>query len=93
MDDHGRCRRRFLSGNSGRVDRNLISDAPIGTTLSGGLDSSSILGLARILGKSTELHSFSLKINEKSFDESHYQRAMAEYAGSIHNEITINPVM
>jgi asparagine synthase (glutamine-hydrolysing) len=73
------------------VDRNLISDAPVGTTLSGGLDSSSILGLARILGKGSELHSFSLKINEKSFDESSYQRAMADYAGSIHHEIPVNP--
>lgn len=73
------------------VDRNLISDAPVGTALSGGLDSSSILGLSRVLGKGNKLHSFSLKINEKSFDESSYQRAMAEYAGTIHHEIIVNP--
>ncbi|PIE52428.1 asparagine synthase (glutamine-hydrolyzing) [Candidatus Fermentibacteria bacterium] len=73
------------------VNRNLISDAPVGTTLSGGLDSSSILGLARVLGKGKELHSFSLKVNEKSFDESSYQRIMASYAGSIHHEIEVNP--
>lgn len=73
------------------TDRNLIADAPVGTTLSGGLDSSSILGLARVLGKSSELHSFSLRVKETSFDESRYQRAMAEYAGSIHHEITVGP--
>lgn len=81
----------FYQAILGAVDRNLISDAPVGTTLSGGLDSSSILGLSRVLGKSSELHSFSLKINEKSFDESRYQRAMAEYAGTVHHEITVNP--
>ncbi len=73
------------------VDRNLISDAPVGLTLSGGLDSSSVLGLARKLGRSSELHTFSLRINESSFDESYYQRVMAEYAGSIHHEIPVNP--
>lgn len=81
----------FYQAILGAVDRNLISDAPIGTTLSGGLDSSSILGLSRVLGKGSELHSFSLRINEKSFDESSYQRAMAEYAGTIHHEISIDP--
>ncbi len=80
----------FYSAILNAVDRNLISDAPVGTTLSGGLDSSSILGLSRVLGKGSELHSFSLRINERSFDESPYQRIMAEYAGSIHHEITVN---
>jgi len=81
----------FFRAILGAVDRNLISDAPVGLTLSGGLDSSSILGLARELGRSPELHTFSLRINEPSFDESYYQRVMAAYAGSIHHEITVNP--
>jgi asparagine synthase (glutamine-hydrolysing) len=72
------------------VDRNLISDVPVGLTLSGGLDSSSVLGLSKVLGRSTEIHTFSLRINERSFDESYYQRAMASYAGSVHHEITVD---
>ncbi len=81
----------FFEAIRGAVERNLISDAPVGVTLSGGLDSSSVLGLARHLGRSSELHSFSLRINEKSFDESCYQRLMASYSGSIHHEIMVNP--
>ena len=81
----------FFEALRDSVRRNLIADVPMGITLSGGLDSSSVLGLARHLGSSSKLHSFSLRINEKSFDESVYQRAMASYAGSTHHEITVDP--
>ncbi|PIU20033.1 MAG: asparagine synthase (glutamine-hydrolyzing) [Elusimicrobia bacterium CG08_land_8_20_14_0_20_59_10] len=70
--------------------RNLISDAPPGMTLSGGVDTSSMLGMAKAMDKSRELHTFSIKVNEPSFDESRYQRLMADYAGSVHHEITVN---
>lgn len=81
----------FFSALEDAVRRNLISDAPVGVTLSGGLDSSSVLGLAKHLGSSSELHSFSLRINERSFDESPFQRAMARHAGSTHHEIRVGP--
>jgi len=73
------------------VRRNLISDAPLGMTLSGGLDTSSMLGIMHKLGKSNEVHTFSLKMGEKTFDESKYQRLMSDQTGSIHHEITVNP--
>lgn len=81
----------FFAALRDSVERNLISDAPVGVTLSGGLDSSSILGLARHLGRSRELHSFSLRIDERSFDESRFQRMMAAHAGTVHHEITVRP--
>jgi|GEM_PF-178865 len=73
------------------VRRNLISDAPLGMTLSGGVDTSTILGLVKELGRSQEMHTFSLKMGESSFDESEYQHLMAKFANTIHHEIVVNP--
>ena len=60
------------------VRRNIQSDAPIGTTLSGGIDTSAITCLIKDLGKSKNFHTYSLKMGEKSFDESKYQRLIAK---------------
>lgn len=73
------------------VRRNLVSDAPLGMTLSGGIDTSAMLGIVKHLGLGNQMHTFSLKMGEKSFDESYYQHLMAEHVGSIHHEITVNP--
>ena len=73
------------------VERNLRSDASIGTTLSGGVDTSSITCLIRDLGKSHNFHTFSIKMGEHSFDESHYQRLVAKECGTNHHEILVNP--
>jgi len=73
------------------VERNLVSDAPLGMTLSGGIDTSAMLGIVKHLGLGSKMHTFSLKMGERSFDESKYQQIMAKYAGSIHHEILVTP--
>ncbi|MDA9731963.1 asparagine synthase (glutamine-hydrolyzing) [Candidatus Pelagibacter sp.] len=72
------------------VRRNIQSDAPIGTTLSGGIDTSAITCLIKDLGKSKNFHTYSLKMGEKSFDESKYQRLIADYCQTNHHEILVN---
>lgn len=73
------------------VRRNLVSDAPLGLTLSGGFDTSSILALAREIVGDRELRTYSLSIQEPSFDESPHQHVMAEFARTIHHEIRVGP--
>jgi asparagine synthase (glutamine-hydrolysing) len=73
------------------VRRNLISDAPVGLTLSGGFDTSSILALAREVEGDRELHTYSIVMKEKSFDESEYQRLMVDFAKTVHHEIRVGP--
>lgn len=73
------------------VRRNLISDAPLGLTLSGGFDTGAILGLTHELGAARGVHTFSIKMNEPSFDESRYQRLLVDRFKPIHHEITVNP--
>lgn len=72
------------------VRRNIQSDAPIGTTLSGGIDTSAITCLIKDLGKSKNFHTYSLKMGEKSFDESKFQRLIADYCQTNHHEIVVN---
>jgi asparagine synthase (glutamine-hydrolysing) len=71
------------------VERNLISDAPVGVALSGGVDSSAIIGIMKHLGKTKNTHSYSLKINHAGFDESSYQKIVRDYARTIHHEISV----
>lgn len=69
--------------------RNLDCDVPVGLTLSGGIDSSSLLALTSRAGRTP--HTFSLRVDEPSFDESRFQRVMVDWARPIHHEIVFRP--
>jgi asparagine synthase (glutamine-hydrolysing) len=73
------------------IKRNLISDAPLGMTLSGGIDTSTMLALVKELGLSKKMNTFALKMGEGSFDESKYQHLMAKFGETIHHEIVVKP--
>ena len=68
--------------------RMLRADVPVGSYLSGGLDSSLIatLGLA---AKGANFATFSLRFEDAEYDESRYQRLMAERLGSDHHEVLV----
>src|SRR6185312_2592354 len=74
---------RELLGESVRL--HLRSDVPVGSCLSGGLDSSSIVCLmARLLGaegKGARVHSISACYGEKSVDEKPFIDAVVTHAG------------
>jgi asparagine synthase (glutamine-hydrolysing) len=68
------------------VQRRLVADVPVGTFLSGGLDSSAVSALAaKHLGPG-RLKTFSIGFDEASFDESAHARAIAKLIGSEHHE-------
>lgn len=66
--------------------RMLRADVPVGAYLSGGLDSSYIAWLARraIPG---DFHTFSLRFEDTEYDETRYQRLMADVLGTAHHEV------
>jgi asparagine synthase (glutamine-hydrolysing) len=67
------------------VERQLVSDVPLGCFLSGGLDSSAIAVLmAERLG-AENLKTFSIGFTEKSFDESDHARVVARHLGTDHH--------
>lgn len=64
----------------------LRADVPVGAYLSGGLDSSTIASIIRHHTNS-HLDTFSIAFNDTNFDESAYQRKMAEYLGTEHQVV------
>jgi asparagine synthase (glutamine-hydrolysing) len=74
------------------VERELVSDVPVGVLLSGGIDSSTIAALMVQLYPGT-VDSFAVGFEEASFDESSYARAVAERLGTRHNELILTSKM
>ena len=74
---------RTLLGRA--VKRRLISDVPIGSFLSGGIDSSAVSAFAaRELGPG-QLNTYSIGFEEPSFDETQYARRVADLIQSRHS--------
>jgi asparagine synthase (glutamine-hydrolysing) len=64
----------------------LRADVPVGAYLSGGLDSSAITSLIRHF-TSNRVETFSIAFHDKAYDESGYQKHVAEYLGTNHHQI------
>ena len=66
--------------------RMLRADVPVGSYLSGGIDSSAVAAMGR-RAKEGIFRTFSLRFADAEFDETRYQRMMAERLDSEHTEI------
>ena len=68
----------------------LISDVPLGAFLSGGIDSSTIVGLMRELGASP-LKTFSIGFRDRTYDELEHARRIALRFATEHEEFVCEP--
>jgi asparagine synthase (glutamine-hydrolysing) len=68
----------------------MIADVPIGTFLSGGLDSSAVVAMMREL-VSEPIQTFTVRFEEKEFDESPYAREVGKIFQTKHQELTVTP--
>jgi len=73
------------------VKRHLISDAPIGVFLSGGLDSSTITAVAAKY--KNDIQALSLVFNEKDLSEEYYQDLVANIYSKKHKKYLIDENM
>lgn len=74
---------------SDAVKIRMIADVPVGVFLSGGVDSSLIAALAAETSD-VKVKTFSVKFNDKGFDESKYAQQVANHLKTEHNIIECN---
>src|SRR5690606_21194199 len=71
------------------VKDRLFADVPVGVFLSGGIDSSLVAAMATRT-TSERIKTFSVKFNEKGFDESPYAQQVADHLKTDHHVIECN---
>lgn len=72
------------------IERRIVSDVPLGAFLSGGIDSSAIVGLMAEVSKS-RVNTFTVGFLEKEFDESPYAQIIAKKFNTHHQQILLRP--
>ncbi|HVT45432.1 MAG TPA: asparagine synthase (glutamine-hydrolyzing) [Thermoanaerobaculia bacterium] len=74
------------------VERQLVSDVPVGVFLSGGIDSTIIAAVAtKVAGH--PIDTFSIAFDDPSFDESEYFGIVADLIGTNHHVRALSPHM
>jgi asparagine synthase (glutamine-hydrolysing) len=88
--DESSIKKRIRELLTRAVEQRLISDVPIGAFLSGGIDSSVIVGLMAEVSTQRP-NTFTVGFEEKNFDESPYASIVAKKFNTIHNHILLKP--
>jgi asparagine synthase (glutamine-hydrolysing) len=72
------------------VERRLVSDVPVGAFLSGGIDSSAVVGLMAE-ASSAAPNTFNISFEEKEYDESGYAEIIAKKFRTNHTRVLLKP--
>ena len=72
------------------VESRLVSDVPLGAFLSGGIDSSIVVGLMSRFS-SEQIRTFSIGFGDPDYDELEYARLVAKEFGTSHTEFQVTP--
>ncbi len=64
-----------------------LADAPVGAFLSGGVDSSAVVGL--MAKHNPKLRTYTVKLKDPAYDESHFARDFASKLGTVHTEVEV----
>ncbi len=70
------------------VEKRLIADVPLGAMLSGGIDSSLVVGL---MSRFSRPKTFSIGFAEEKLDERLFARIVADHFGADHTDLEVKP--
>src|SRR2546423_13692732 len=90
QDDEATAIERILALLKDAVKVRLMSEVPLGAFLSGGVDSSVVVGLMSQM-MSQPVKTFSIGFEEDDYSELPYARQIAEHFGTDHHEFLVRP--
>lgn len=77
IEDYDECKNKLREALFSSVERRMISDVPLGAFLSGGIDSTTIVGIMASIS-SRAIDTFTIGFHEKEYDESHRAQLVAD---------------
>lgn len=83
---HREVKDRFMRA----VEKRMVSDVPFGAFLSGGIDSSAVVG-AMAGATQGRVHTFTVTFDEAEFSEARFARIVAKKFGTKHTEVKLRP--
>lgn len=86
-DAAAQLRQLFLDS----VRLHLRSDVPLGTALSGGIDSSAVTCAVRHLEPDAKLHTFSFIAPGSDISEAHWANMVSRHTDTVHHTVTVEP--
>lgn len=92
LDDRRQVQQQLRSLLDRAIARRLISDVPLGAFLSGGIDSSAVVGLMAA-ASSGPVNTFTIGFEEKAFDESEYASIIAKKFNTRHTTVKVQPTL
>lgn len=77
IENYDECKKKLRESLFSSVERRMISDVPIGAFLSGGIDSTTIVGIMASIS-SKPIDTFTIGFHEKEYDESNRAQLVAD---------------